>query len=138
MSKRGARILMLGRNEKKSLKTIEGIRDATDNAVVFYKLDLASLESVRSCAKKIRAKESKIDYLINNAGIMLCPNWKTKDGFEMQMGTNHLGHFLLTELLLPLLKNSVITGHHPRYHYNITIDTNYETNLCYSISFETG
>ena len=43
---------------------------------------------------------------MNNAGVMNCPNWKTKDGFEMQFGTNHLGHFLLTDLLLPLVKKA--------------------------------
>ena len=48
----------------------------------------------------------KIDILMNNAGVMNCPNWKTKDGFEMQFGTNHLGHFLLTDLLLPLVKKA--------------------------------
>ena len=63
----------------------------------------------------ISAKENKIDYLINNAGVMLCPNWKTEDDFDMQMGTNHFGHFLFTEIVLPLLKKSATGGFHPRY-----------------------
>lgn len=48
---------------------------------------------------------------------MMCPNWKTEDGFDMQFGTNHLGHFLLTELLKPLLMKSSASGAHPRYFY---------------------
>ena len=58
------------------------------------------MNSVRKCAEKIRNTESEIDILINNAGVMMCPFTKTGDGFEMQMATNHLGHFLLTNLLL--------------------------------------
>ncbi|XP_067845381.1 retinol dehydrogenase 13-like isoform X3 [Heptranchias perlo] len=69
-------------------------------------LNLASLKSIREFAKKITEEEENIDVLINNAGIMRCPHWKTQDGFEMQLGVNHLGHFLLTNLLLEKLKNS--------------------------------
>ena len=115
ISKRGARVLMLSRNEEKSLPVIREIKEETGHDVIFYKLNLASLDSIRSCANEINSKEPKIDILINNAGIMLCPNWKTDDGFDMQLGTNHLGHFLLTELLMPLIQRSAITGFHPRY-----------------------
>ena len=59
-------------------------------------------------------EEEKIDILINNAGVMTCPEWKTEDGFEMQIGTNHFGHFLLTELLIPLLRKSASGGFTPR------------------------
>jgi NAD(P)-dependent dehydrogenase (short-subunit alcohol dehydrogenase family) len=55
------------------------------------KLDLGSLSSVRQFAKEVYERESRIDILINNAGVMMCPEWKTEDGFEMQFGTNHLG-----------------------------------------------
>ncbi|KAM7542761.1 hypothetical protein Aperf_G00000008115 [Anoplocephala perfoliata] len=65
------------------------------------KLDLSSFKSIRAFVQRIRDKGLKIDILINNAGVMMCPYAKTEDGFEMQVGTNHLGHFLLTELLLP-------------------------------------
>ena len=51
---------------------------------------------------------------VNNAGVMTCPKWKTEDGFDMQLGTNHLGHFLLTELLMPLIKKSADSGFRPR------------------------
>ena len=69
-------------------------------------IDLASLESVRKFADKVLNSEPRLDILINNAGVMVCPYQKTKEGFEMQFGTNRLGHFLLTILLLDRLKRS--------------------------------
>nr|XP_045236374.1 retinol dehydrogenase 13 isoform X3 [Macaca fascicularis] len=69
-------------------------------------LDLASLKSIREFAVKIIEEEERVDILINNAGVMRCPHWTTEDGFEMQFGVNHLGHFLLTNLLLDKLKAS--------------------------------
>jgi NAD(P)-dependent dehydrogenase (short-subunit alcohol dehydrogenase family) len=72
----------------------------------FLQLDLASLESVRDFSRKFHQLENRLDILINNAGIFNIPKQYTKDGFEMQMGVNHLGHFLLTNLLLDLLKSS--------------------------------
>ncbi len=65
-----------------------------------YHLDLASLNSVRACAKEIRNEEARIDILVNNAGILTSRRKTTEDGLEIHMGTNHLGHFLLTNLLL--------------------------------------
>ena len=62
------------------------------------------MESVRKFADKVLNSEPRLDILINNAGVMVCPYQKTKEGFEMQFGTNHLGHFLLTILLLDRLK----------------------------------
>lgn len=67
-------------------------------------LDLGSLESIRQFAKRISDAHPKVDYLINNAGITVETYQKTKDGFEVDMGVNHLGHFLLTQLLLPVIK----------------------------------
>lgn len=71
-------------------------------------LDLASLESVRKFAREFKNKYEKLDILVNNAGLMISPDkrLKTKDGFEMHFGVNHLGHFLLTNLLLDPLKNA--------------------------------
>jgi NAD(P)-dependent dehydrogenase (short-subunit alcohol dehydrogenase family) len=71
-------------------------------------LDLSSLESVRACAKSLttRLQDHGVDILVNNAGVMTCPLTRTAEGYELQLGTNHLGHFLLTNLLLPLLERA--------------------------------
>jgi len=114
LSKRGARIIMLCRNTEKAEAAAQEIRKDTGNPVEVMELDLASLESVRNCATKLLDQEDQIDMLINNAGVMLCPEMRTKEGFEMQIGTNHLGHFLLTELLLPKLKKSAASGFNAR------------------------
>ena len=81
---------MLCRSLEKTEPVKEEIKKETNGEVDIYELDLSSLESVRKCAAAITEKESKIDILINNAGIMACPQWKTKDGFDMQFGTNRV------------------------------------------------
>jgi len=106
MSKRGAKVVILCRDTDKGETAAAEIRDATKGEVIVHKLDLADLASVRECAEQLGNSLEKIDILINNAGIMACPKMKTKDGFEMQFGTNHVGHFLLTNLLMPLLKKA--------------------------------
>ncbi|XP_060709154.1 retinol dehydrogenase 13 isoform X1 [Hemiscyllium ocellatum] len=107
LAKRGARVILACRDLEKAGQAAKEIRKESGNGnVVVQKLDLASLQSVRSFANKITETETRLDILINNAGIMRCPKWKTEDGFEMQFGVNHLGHFLLTNLLLDLLKKS--------------------------------
>merc|ERR1712013_221268 len=78
----------------------------TKGEVSVMRLDLSSLKSVKDCCKQISRSFSKIDILINNAGVMACPESRTSEGFEMQIGVNHFGHFLLTKLLLPLLKKA--------------------------------
>jgi len=80
-----------------------GLGNAEIDIAVF---DLADLASVREYANKALDSNTKIDVLINNAGVMACPEMRTRDGFEYQLGVNHLGHFLLTNMLLPLLKES--------------------------------
>lgn len=74
--------------------------------IEFVLLDLASLQSVKSAADRIHQTTDRLDILILNAGVMALPPGKTKDGFEIQLGTNHVGHFLLTKLLLPLLQDT--------------------------------
>ncbi|KAM4541626.1 retinol dehydrogenase 14-like [Odontesthes bonariensis] len=79
---------------------------ADGDLVVVRQLDLASLASVRCFCENILKEEPRLDVLITNAGVYQCPYARTEDGFEMQFGVNHLGHFLLTHLLLDLLKRS--------------------------------
>jgi retinol dehydrogenase-14 len=68
--------------------------------------DLADCDSIRNFSKGLLDEERRIDILCNNAGVMACPMMRTKDGFEMQLGVNHLGHFLLTNMLIPLLQKT--------------------------------
>jgi len=101
----GAEVLVTGRNAEKGRVAIERIKRAVPSAKVrFEMLDLASLASVRAFAAKMIARGQPLDLLINNAGVMDLPARRlTEDGFERQFGTNHLSHFALTGLLLPLL-----------------------------------
>ena len=71
-----------------------------------FELDLSSLDSVRNFAQQILSKNVPINVLVNNAGIMFGPRRESKDGFELQLATNHLGHFLLIHLLLPMLRKA--------------------------------
>uniref|UniRef100_H3D5K2 Retinol dehydrogenase 13 n=1 Tax=Tetraodon nigroviridis TaxID=99883 RepID=H3D5K2_TETNG len=107
LAQRGGRIIMGCRDMEKCEATAKEIRGSTLNRHVYAsQLDLSSLKSIREFAEKITKEEQRVDVLINNAGVMRCPAWKTEDGFDMQFGVNHLGHFLLTNLLLDKLKES--------------------------------
>ena len=95
LSRRGAKVVILCRSREKGLAAAKEITRETTGAdsgeVVFRQLDLASLASVRACADQLRAELDRLDILLNNAGIMTPPLARTKDGFESQFGTNHLG-----------------------------------------------
>ena len=107
LAARGARVIIGCRNLEKGRKALKEIQEQSGNKNIFLeKLDLASLESVRAFADKVVNSEPRLDILINNAGVAACAYQKTEDGFEMQFGVNHLGHFLLTMLLLDRLKHS--------------------------------
>ena len=100
----GARVLMGCRNPDKAAAALGRIRAAAPDAnVEIVALDLADLSSVLAAADSINASEARLDLLINNAGVMAVPLQHTADGFEMQFGTNHLGHFALTGMLLATL-----------------------------------
>ncbi|CAG9782802.1 unnamed protein product [Diatraea saccharalis] len=107
---RGARVSIACRDIEKgnaAKKDIEKtITDSGRGELVVEKLDVASLNSVREFAKRILLREKSIDILVNNAGVMMCVEGKTEDGFETHIGTNHLGHALLTVLLLPKMNSS--------------------------------
>ena len=105
-SANGARTILACRNVKDGESAKEQILEEYPNGKIsVMNLNLADLESIHSFVKKFNEKHSKLDVLLNNAGI-ICPYEKTKDGFEMQLGTNHLGHFALTGLSLDCLKNT--------------------------------
>ncbi|WP_328380631.1 SDR family NAD(P)-dependent oxidoreductase [Micromonospora zamorensis] len=99
LAERGASVVLAVRDTEKG--KLAAARMNGDVSV--RELDLTSLESVRAAAAGLRAAHPRIDLLINNAGVMYTPKQTTRDGFEMQFGTNHLGHFALTGLLLDLL-----------------------------------
>jgi NAD(P)-dependent dehydrogenase (short-subunit alcohol dehydrogenase family) len=103
-----AEVLVTGRNAEKGRVAVARIKGAVPSANVrFEMLDLASLASIRELAAKLVASGRPLDLLVNNAGVMQLPTRRlTEDGFEMQFGTNHLGHFALAGLLLPLLREA--------------------------------
>jgi len=105
LASRGARVVIGARDVAKGEKVAAEIRSASPKATVEVDaLELGSLPSVRAFASAVLAKHPAIHLLVNNAGIMACPLGRTEQGFELQFGTNHLGHFLLTGLLLPALR----------------------------------
>jgi NAD(P)-dependent dehydrogenase (short-subunit alcohol dehydrogenase family) len=100
-------VILACRNEEKAEAAIIEIhKRVPESKLVFMALDLNSLASVRTFADEFSSRYASLDLLINNAGIMMPPLDKTVDGFESQFGVNHLGHFLLTGLLLPLLEKT--------------------------------
>lgn len=114
LAARGAHVVLAVRNLEKGNTALARIVAANPKAdVTLQQLDLSSLESVRAAANKLRATYQRIDLLINNAGVMWTPKQVTEDGFELQFGTNHLGHFALTGLLLdnllPVWGSRVVT-----------------------------
>ncbi|XP_068151173.1 retinol dehydrogenase 12-like [Drosophila tropicalis] len=105
LARRGATVYMACRDMEKSEKARRGIVEETKNQNVFSKhLDLSSLDSIRKFVEDFKTEQDQLHILINNAGVMRGPRRLTKDGFEMQIGVNHMGHFLLTNLLLDNLK----------------------------------
>lgn len=107
LARRGATVYMACRDMKKCEEAREEIVLETKNKYVYCReCDLASMDSIRNFVATFKREQEKLDILINNAGVMRCPRSLTKDGFEMQIGVNHLGHFLLTNLLLDVLKKT--------------------------------
>jgi len=107
----GYEVIVASRDKEKGLAAAQEIEGKLGNADVrFEELDLADMANVRKFAERINDEGKPIRRLINNAGIMATPPWKTSDGFERQMGVNHLGHFLLTNLLIDLLVKGGETG----------------------------
>ncbi|XP_005731198.1 retinol dehydrogenase 14b isoform X2 [Pundamilia nyererei] len=142
-----ARVIMACRDPRSAEEAAQDIRKQAgpeNGEVVIKHLDLASLRSVRNFCEEVTQEESQVDVLINNAGIYQCPYTKTDEGFEMQLGVNHLGHFLLTHLLLDLLKASapsrIVVVSSKLYKYgrinfdDLNSENNYNKAFCYSQS----
>jgi len=111
---RGASVVLAVRDIEKGKQAASRIAQSAPGAdLAVQQLDLTSLESVRAAAAELHARHPKIDLLINNAGVMYTPRRTTQDGFELQFGTNHLGHFALTglviDLLLPVPGSRIVT-----------------------------
>ena len=101
LAAKGAHVVLAVRNIDKGKEAARRIEQANPGAsVAVQELDLTSLESIRNAADQLKSNYDAIDLLINNAGVMFTPKSTTKDGFELQFGTNHLGHFAFTGLLL--------------------------------------
>jgi NAD(P)-dependent dehydrogenase (short-subunit alcohol dehydrogenase family) len=104
---KGAKVILACRSVGKGKAAKEEIIEKYPKAKIdVMKLDLADLKSVREFAAEFKKKYKRLDVLLNNAGVMMCPYGKTKDGLEMQLGTNHFGHYALTGLLLDHLKKT--------------------------------
>lgn len=104
LAERGARVTITARDGAKAEGVAAQIRASTGNEKVdVMSLELTNLDSVRAFAKEFAARHDRLNVLLNNAGVMACPLERTSQGWEMQFATNHLGHFLLTGLLAPML-----------------------------------
>ena len=104
LSEKNADIIIAARNPEKAEQAAEIVRPIGTGFVETVALDLASLDSVRACAQDMRTRFPELDSIINNAGIMQTPQSETADGFELQFGTNHLGHFRLNALMVDMLE----------------------------------
>jgi NAD(P)-dependent dehydrogenase (short-subunit alcohol dehydrogenase family) len=127
LAKAGATVVMLARNQEKAVEAEADIRrGASGAALEVIELDLGSLASVREAAGQILAGHDSIDILVNNAGVMGIPERKTVDGFEMQFGVDHLGHFALTALLMPTLLRAdaarIVTVTSTAHHMGRAVD----------------
>ncbi len=146
LADKGAHVVLAVRNLEKGNDAKARITSTSPNAAVaVQELDLTSLDSVRKAADELRAAHQRIDLLINNAGVMYTDKASTKDGFELQFGTNHLGHFALTGLLLDNMLgvdgSRVVTvssvGHRirARIHFeDLQLERNYDRVVAYGQS----
>uniref|UniRef100_UPI0037E933C6 retinol dehydrogenase 12-like n=1 Tax=Semicossyphus pulcher TaxID=241346 RepID=UPI0037E933C6 len=145
LAKRGAKIIMACRDPERGQAAVKEVIETSANEnIVYMKLDLADSKSIREFAEAINKDEPKLNILINNAGVMVCPYGKTADGFEMQIGVNHMGHFLLTHLLIDLIKKSaparIVTVSSMAHSWgtikldDINSEKNYEKRAAYSQS----
>ncbi|REK76805.1 SDR family NAD(P)-dependent oxidoreductase [Paenibacillus paeoniae] len=106
-AKHGMKVFLMGRNREKGLEAVRYVNERSGrNDAELILCDLASLSSIKAAAEELAAVCERIDVLVNNAGVVTIRREETEDGFERQLGVNHLGHFVLTGRLLPLLEKS--------------------------------
>src|SRR3954451_5089844 len=127
LARAGAQVVMAARNQEKAAEAVEDIRREVPGASLeVVALDLGSLASVREAADRILASHDMMDLLMNNAGVMGIPERRTVDGFEMQFGVDHLGHFALTALLMPALLRAdaarIVTVTSTAHHMGRAVD----------------
>ncbi len=127
LARKGAHVVMAARNQEKAKRAYEEIlADVPDASLEIVPLDLSSLASVRQAAAEILERHDTIELLFNNAGVMAIPERRTEEGFEMQFGTNHLGHFALTALLMPGLLRApnarIVTTTSTARHFGRPVD----------------
>ncbi|MDH3681125.1 MAG: SDR family NAD(P)-dependent oxidoreductase [Acidimicrobiia bacterium] len=127
LARAGAAVVLAVRTLERGKAAIDDIQaDQPDAELRLQELDLASLASIRSAAEEMQANLDRIDLLINNAGVMYTPRMQTADGFEMQFGTNHLGHFawtgLLVDRLLPVEGSRIVTVSSVGHRFRSRID----------------
>jgi NAD(P)-dependent dehydrogenase (short-subunit alcohol dehydrogenase family) len=123
----GAEVVIAARNQDRAAEAMDRIRDGVPDArLSLVELDLGSLDSVRAATEQILAAHQTLDLLVNNAGVMGIPEGRTADGFEMQFGVDHLGHFALTARLLPALLEAsaarVVTVTSTAHHMGRAVD----------------
>lgn len=138
-----ANLIIAGRNLDKVNQAIAALETMGTGTVDGVQLDLSRLASVRTAAETVQQKCSQLDGLLNNAGIMQTPETRTEDGFELQLATNHLGHFLLTGLLFDQVKNAagrIVTVSSMAHKFgqmnfdDLMLTQNYESSLAYGQS----
>ncbi len=127
LARKGAHVVMAARDQEKARRAAERIQESCANASLEIEpLDLGSLSSVADSAKRIVSNHDRIDILLNNAGLMALPERRTADGFEMQFGVNHLGHWAFTAQLLPSIKKAdgarVVTVTSTAHHMGSAVD----------------
>lgn len=127
LAAKGAHVIMAARNQEKAQQAFEDIRASHPEASIeLRELDLGSLASVETLSEGVLADFDRLDLLVNNAGVMGIPRAETSDGFEMQFGVNHLGHYALTARLLPLLTatsgSRVVTVTSTARHFGKPVD----------------
>jgi NAD(P)-dependent dehydrogenase (short-subunit alcohol dehydrogenase family) len=127
LARKGAHVVMAVRNQQKAQAAVSDIAEGVPGASLeLVALDLSSQASVRQAAEQILKQHDRVDVLVNNAGVMALPERKTVDGYEMQLGVDHLGHWTLTALLLPALLASpgarIVTVTSTAHHIGRAVD----------------